>query len=51
MEKKSNLWEMTLSQLDEVAEEINLDENIHQILRHPKGALLFPSPYRWTVKK
>ncbi|TKJ47693.1 glutamate dehydrogenase [Candidatus Aerophobetes bacterium Ae_b3a] len=51
MEKKSNLWEMTLSQLDEVAEEINLDENIHQILRHPKRCLTVSIPVQMDSEK
>ena len=44
MRGEFNPWHMTLSQLDEVAKEINLDENIHQILRHPKRCLTVSIP-------
>lgn len=44
MRGKFNPWQMTLSQLDEVAREINLDENIHQILRYPKRCLSVSIP-------
>jgi len=44
MRGKFNPWQMTLSQLDEVAKEINLDEDIHQILRHPKRCLTVSIP-------
>jgi len=44
MRGKFNPWQMTLSQLDEVAREINLDNNIHQILRHPKRCLTVSIP-------
>ena len=44
MRGEFNPWQMTLSQLDEVAKEINLDENIHQILRHPKRCLTVSIP-------
>jgi len=44
MRGEFNPWHMTLSQLDEVAKEINLDEDIHQILRHPKRCLTVSIP-------
>ena len=44
MRGKFNPWQMTLSQLDEVAREINLDESIHQILRYPKRCLTVSIP-------
>jgi len=44
MRGEFNPWQMTLSQLDEVAKEINLDESIHQILRHPKRCLTVSIP-------
>ncbi len=44
MKGEFNPWQMTLSQLDEVAKEINLDESIHQILRHPKRCLTVSIP-------
>jgi len=44
MRGEFNPWQMTLSQLDEVAKEINLDENIHQILRYPKRCLTVSIP-------
>jgi len=44
MRAEFNPWHMTLSQLDEVAKEINLDENIHQILRYPKRCLTVSIP-------
>jgi len=44
MRSKFNPWQMSLSQLDEVAKKINLDENIHQILRHPKRCLTVSIP-------
>lgn len=44
MRSEFNPWQMSLSQLDEVAKEINLDENIHQILRHPKRCLTISIP-------
>ena len=44
MRGEFNPWHMTLSQLDEVAKEINLDEGIHQILRHPKRCLIVSIP-------
>ncbi len=44
MRGKFNPWHMTLSQLDEVAREINLDEGIHQILRYPKRCLTVSIP-------
>ena len=44
MRGEFNPWQMTLSQLDEVAKETNLDEGIHQILRHPKRCLTVSIP-------
>ena len=44
MRGKFNPWQMTLSQLDEVAREINLDQGIHQILRYPKRCLTVSIP-------
>lgn len=44
MRSEFNPWQMALGQLDEIAKEINLDENIHQILRHPKRCLTISIP-------
>lgn len=44
MRSEFNPWQMALGQLDEIAKEINLDENIHQILRHPKRCLTVSIP-------
>lgn len=44
--KEKNVWQAALQQLDEVAREINLDPDIHQILRHPKRCLTVSIPIR-----
>jgi len=44
MRSEFNLWQMALGQLDEIAKEINLDENTHQILRYPKRCLTVSIP-------
>lgn len=46
MRGEFNPWQMALKQLDEVAKEINLDQDIHQILRHPKRCLTVSIPVR-----
>lgn len=46
MRSEFNPWQMALNQLDEVAKEINLDQGIHQILRHPKRCLTVSIPVR-----
>jgi len=51
MRGKFNPWQMTLSQLDEVAREINLDESIHQILRYPKRCLTVSIPIQMNNGK
>lgn len=51
MRRKFNPWQMTLSQLDEVAREINLDESIHQILRYPKRCLTVSIPIQMNNGK
>lgn len=51
MRGKFNPWQMTLSQLDEVAREINLDEGIHQILRYPKRCLTVSIPIQMNNGK
>ena len=51
MRDKFNPWQMALSQLDEVAKEINLDENIHEILRHPKRCLTVSIPVQMDKGK
>lgn len=45
MEKETNgVWAMAQKQLDEVAELINLDPNIHRVLRVPKRCLTVSIP-------
>ena len=44
MEDAHNLWQKVLGELDEVAEEINLDPGIHAILREPKRCLTVSIP-------
>jgi len=44
MKGKFDVWQMVLNQLNEVAREINLDENIHEILRHPKRCITVSIP-------
>lgn len=44
MEGAHNLWQKVLRELDEVAEEINLDPGIHAILREPKRCLTVSIP-------
>jgi len=44
MRSEFNPWQMALGQLDEIAKEINLDENTHQILRYPKRCLTVSIP-------
>jgi glutamate dehydrogenase (NAD(P)+) len=39
-------WETALAQLDEVAEIMGLAPGVHEILRHPKRALIVSVPYR-----
>ncbi|TKJ47067.1 glutamate dehydrogenase [Candidatus Aerophobetes bacterium Ae_b3a] len=51
MRGKFNPWQMTLSQLDEVAREIDLDESIHQILRYPKRCLTVSIPIQMNNGK
>lgn len=46
MRSEFNPWQMALNQLDEVAKEINLDQDMHQILRHPKRCLTVSIPVR-----
>lgn len=45
-EKGINAWQMALKQLDDTAEHINLDPEIHRILRHPKRELIVSVPVR-----
>jgi glutamate dehydrogenase (NAD(P)+) len=42
--EKQNVWEMALSQLDAVAEKINLEPWIHRILRSPKREITVSIP-------
>jgi len=42
----NNTWYMALKHLDEVAEKINLDSNIHNILKKPKRILTVSIPIR-----
>ena len=44
MKEEFDPWRMAVEQLDEVAKEINLDEDIHQILRHTKRCLTVSIP-------
>jgi len=46
MEKNFSSWDMALTQLDEVAKEINLDQNIYNILKKPKRTLIVSIPIR-----
>jgi len=46
MEKNFSSWDMALTQLDEVAKEINLDPDIHNILKKPKRTLIVSIPIR-----
>ena len=39
-------WAQALSQLDEAARIMNLDPNVHEVLRHPKRALTVSAPVR-----
>ncbi|HEV3474049.1 MAG TPA: Glu/Leu/Phe/Val dehydrogenase [Actinomycetota bacterium] len=39
-------WQQALSQLDEAARIINLDPNVHEVLRHPKRTLEVSVPVR-----
>jgi glutamate dehydrogenase (NAD(P)+) len=42
----SNAWVSALSQLDEAAEFMNLDENLHKVFREPKRILTVSVPVR-----
>ncbi|HEY3324894.1 MAG TPA: Glu/Leu/Phe/Val dehydrogenase [Planctomycetota bacterium] len=44
--KRHDMWEQALRQLDEVAVRINLDPNMHVMLRHPKRTLEVAVPIR-----
>jgi len=44
--KRHDMWEQTLRQLDEVAQRINLDRDIHTMMRHPKRTLEVAIPVR-----
>ncbi len=46
MEKDFSSWDMALTQLDEVAREINLDPDIYNILKKPKRVLIVSIPIR-----
>lgn len=41
-----NAWEQALAQLDQAARIMNLDPNIHEVLRNPKRALTVSIPVR-----
>lgn len=41
-----NPWQVALSQLDRVVKKINLDPNIHEVLKHPKRELHVSVPIR-----
>ncbi len=40
------MWTQALAQLDQVAEQVGLDPNLHEILRHPKRTLEVSLPVR-----
>lgn len=44
--EKRNVWEMALQQLDIVAKKMNLDPNIHRVLRKPKRELTVSIPIK-----
>lgn len=46
MRNEFSLWKRAVCQLDELAKEIDLDPDIHQILRHPKRCLIVSIPVR-----
>jgi len=46
MKGKDNLYSTVLRQLDEAAEQMNLDPDIHTILRYPKRSLIVSIPVR-----
>jgi len=46
MKGKDNLYQTVLRQLDEVAGQMNLDPDIHAILRYPKRSLIVSIPIR-----
>lgn len=41
-----NPWQVALSQLDRVAKKMNLDPNVHEVLKHPKRELHVSIPVR-----
>jgi glutamate dehydrogenase (NAD(P)+) len=41
-----NIWEQALVQLDQAARVMNLDPNVHEVLRHPKRILEVAVPVR-----
>ena len=43
---EDSAWETALAQLDEAAEIMGLDPGVHEILRHPKRALVVSVPFR-----
>lgn len=46
MAKTFNPWEMALEQLDHVAKFINLNPNVHKVLRSPKRTLIVSIPVK-----
>ena len=44
--RRHDMWEQARHQLDDVARQINLDPNIHTMLRHPKRTLEVAVPVR-----
>jgi len=46
-----NPYEMVLKQLDIAAEQLNLDEGIHEMLKYPKRILTVPIPVKMNNKK
>jgi len=48
MKGRDNLYSTVLRQLDEAAEQMNLDPDIHTILRYPKRSLIVCDPKKFS---
>ena len=44
--RRHDMWEQARQQLDDVAKQLNLDANVHTMLRHPKRTLEVAVPVR-----